>query len=192
MKECSAFKSLLSLFSGGELNREEFRRVDAHLIRCVECRQEEEQFSQVIRQARKAAFREYHLSESVRHRIALEAASRVSRKHWGFPMPVFPLPVRPGLLAAMAAIVVALIVLPLAKRHGAGPVGRPPEVSAIRVTTDGTVVRLAWSDGSHDSYRVYKSSDARSLSGAEVHVVKGNVWTDRDPESSPIVFYRIE
>ena len=54
------------------------------------------------------------------------------------------------------------------------------------------VVKLAWSDGTRGAYRVYKSTDPRDLDRAEVHVVKGNVWTDSEAGTGPIVFYRIE
>jgi hypothetical protein len=88
-------------------------------------------------------------------------------------------------------MVLALVSLPVALRHSSGP-AQNAEISAIQITTDGGVVRLAWSDGSRDSYTVYKSSDPRALGQAEAHVVRGNVWTDSRPQSSQIVFYRIE
>ncbi len=88
-------------------------------------------------------------------------------------------------------MVLALVALPAVMRHGFGPT-RNPAVSTIDITADDGVVRLAWSDGTRDAYRVYKSTDPQDLEGAEVHVVKGNVWTDSEAGSSPIVYYRIE
>jgi hypothetical protein len=53
-------------------------------------------------------------------------------------------------------------------------------------------VSLAWSDGNGKSYKVYKASDPRRLGQGSAEVVRGNQWVDRDPESSQIVFYRVE
>jgi anti-sigma factor RsiW len=191
MNGCRAFKSLLSLFSGGELSEAEHLGVEAHLLRCGDCRQEEATFSQVINIARQVTTSEHRLPEAIGNRIVIEAAARASRRPWGFPVPVFSFSAHPGLLAGAAAVVLALVALPVAMRHDTGPV-RQTEVSALDITTDGGVVRLAWSDGSRDLYTVYKSSDPRVLGQEEAYVVRGNVWTDSRPESSPIVFYRIE
>ena len=191
MNGCRAFKPLLPLFSGGELGEAEHRRVEAHLVRCSDCHQEEATFSQVIGIARRVTATEHRIPKVAANRIVLDAVGRASRRPWGFPVPVFSFSAHPGLLAGAAAVVLALVALPVAMRHGTGPV-RQTEVSTLNITTDGEVVRLAWSDGSRDSYRVYKSSDPRALGQSEVHVVRGNVWTDSRPGSSPIVFYRIE
>ena len=96
-----------------------------------------------------------------------------------------------ALFGVIAAMVLALVSLPVALRHSSGP-AQNAEITTIHLTTDGGVVRLAWSDGSRDTYTIYKSSDPRALGQAEAYVVKGNVWTDSRPESAPIVFYRIE
>ena len=191
MKTCGAFKPYLPLFSGGELNEAEHRRVELHLASCVQCQEEAETFSQVINLARMVCVPGNHIPVMVRNRIALEAASRASRRPWSFPVPVFSLSAHPGLLASAAAIVLTLIALPVTLRHGSGP-SRTADVAVIDITVDDGVVRLAWSDGSHDSYTVYKSTDPRTLEPSEVHVVRGNVWTDAEPESSAIVYYRIE
>lgn len=95
------------------------------------------------------------------------------------------------MLAAATAVLVALVALPV------GFMDRPdtPGGGAVRelevVAQDG-VVRLAWRDGEKETYRVYKSDDPRSFSGADAYTVWGNVWTDQDPGSSQIVYYRIE
>ena len=191
MNGCRAFKPLLPLFSGGELSESEQVSVEAHLVRCGDCRQEEATYSQVIRIASRVSASEHRIPEAIGKRIVIEAAARASRRPWGFPVPTFSLSGHRGLLAGAAAVVLALVALPVVMRHGTGPV-RQNEVSALDITTDGGVVRLAWSDGSRDSYRVYKSADPQALGQSEVHVVRGNVWTDNRPESSPIVYYRIE
>ena len=191
MKSCKVFESMLPLFSGGELSEAEHATVEAHLARCCDCRDEEATFSQVIDLARKITCSEQRIPVADRNKIAIQAAARASRGLWGFPLPAFSISAHPGLLAGAAAMVLALVALPAVMRHGSGP-ARNPAVSTIDITTDGGVVRLAWSDGTRDAYRVYKSTDPRDLDGAEVHVVKGNVWTDSEAGSGPIVYYRIE
>lgn len=191
MNGCRAFKPLLPLFSGGELGEAEHLSVEAHLARCADCRQEEATFSQVIRIAKRVTMSEHRIPAAIGNRIVIDAAARASRRPWGFPVPAFSLSAHPGLLAGAAAIVLALIALPVAMRHGSGP-ARPTAISAIDITADGGVVKLAWSDGTREAYKVYKSTDPRDLERAEVHVVKGNVWTDSEAGTSPIVFYRIE
>jgi putative zinc finger protein len=190
MKSCGSFKSSLPLFAGGELNEAEHRIVELHLARCEDCREETLTFSQVINTARNMPLSEYQLPVAVRNRIALEAAEGATRGLWGLPVPVLFFSPRPGLLAAAAAVVLALVALPVTLRHGSGP-ARQSEVSALDITVDGGVTRLAWSNGSRDSYKVYKSTDPRVLEQSEVHIVRGSVWTDTEPESSAIVFYKI-
>jgi hypothetical protein len=134
---------------------------------------------------------EYRIPSSVRNRIAFSAAERATRRPWGSLVPVFSLSARPGLLAAAAVVVLALVALPVTLRRGSGTASQP-DVPVLDITAAGGVVRLAWSDGTRDSYRVYKSTNPRSLEQSEVHVVRGNVWTDTRPEAAAIVYYRID
>jgi len=191
MKSCGSFKSLLPLYSGGELTEAEHEGVESHLTLCTSCREEEATFSQVIEIAKNASISEYRIPSMVRNRIALSAAERASRRPWGFPMPVFSLSARPGLLAAAAAVVLTLVALPVTLRHGSGQASQS-EVPILDITTDGGVIKLAWTDGSRDSYKVYRSTNPRVLEQSEVQVVRGHVWTDTRPESASIVYYRID
>jgi hypothetical protein len=191
MKSCGSFKSLLPLYSGGELTEAEHEGVESHLTLCTSCREEEATFSQVIEIAKNASISEYRIPSMVRNRIALSAAERASRRPWGFPMPVFSLSARPGLLAAAAAVVLTLVALPVTLRHGSGQASQS-EVPVLDITTDGGVIKLAWTDGSRDSYKVYRSTNPRVLEQSEVQVVRGHVWTDTRPESASIVYYRID
>ena len=133
---------------------------------------------------------EHRMPASMRNTIALEAAGRASRRSW-FGLPAFVLAQRPGLVASMAALVLALVALPMAFRNGVSPL-RQEGPMRIEVVARGGSVHLAWQDGERDTYTVYKSTDPRTLGSAEAHVVTGNAWTDTRPESSPVVFYRIE
>ena len=192
MNNCSRYRSLLPLFCGGELSEAEVRDVQGHLARCKACLEEEGTFSQVIGAAKQISSAEILVPEWARRRISLEAAARASRTPWGLPMPMFSLSSHPGLLAGVAAVLLALVALPVAMRHGGSELGGPAEVSTIEITSYDGVVKLAWNDGSRDAYKVYKGSDPRDLGRGEVHLVKGNIWTDNKPGSSPIVYYKIE
>jgi len=133
---------------------------------------------------------EYRIPSGVRNRIALSAAERATSRPWGSFLPVFSLSARPGLLAAAAVVVLALAALPVTLRRSG--TASQPDVPVVDITAAGGVVKLAWSDGSRDSYRVYKSTNPRVLGQSEVHVVRGHVWTDTRPESASIVYYRID
>ena len=130
---------------------------------------------------------------AVRTKIASEAADRVlhGSSSWFQPLPVADYWVRPALLAGAAAVVVALLAIPLLlrSRQESSPQER---VRAIQVVAQDGVVRLAWSDGDKDFYTVYKGTSPRAFSRKEAHVVKGTVWTDSEPSSSPVVFYQVE
>ena len=168
-------------------------RLQAHLSLCEGCRRERARYSAMVGMAKESYKGEYRLPDVVRMRIAREAAERVARRPWSLPMfglGSWSLPPRPGLLATLTAATIALVVLPIALRTGSKPAHEA--AVQIQVVNEGGAVRLAWSDGTKSSYTVYKSSDPREVARAEIHRVKGNVWTDEDPGSSPIVFYRIE
>ncbi len=192
MSDCSTIKPVLPLFLDGEVESGELRKIEAHLAFCPSCREEHETFLKVISTAREAMAVQVELPVATRRKIAIEAARRASRPRWPLAFPAFALPARSAfLLTGVAAILLALLTLPVVVQHRGSP-AQQADVSTIRVTSDGQAVRLAWSDGTRESYTVYKSYDPRSLRGAEVHVVKGNVWIDRDSARSPIVFYRVE
>jgi anti-sigma factor RsiW len=193
MRDCQALRDLLPSSVTGDLTGEEMGRLQAHLNLCEGCRQERARYSAMVGVARDSYEAEYRLPDSVRARIARGAAERVARRPWSLPafgLGSLSLPSRPGLLATLTAAAIALVVLPLALRIGSKPAHET--AVQIQVVNEGGAVRLAWSDGTKSSYTVYKTSDPRGVARAEVHRVKGNVWTDEDPGSSPIVFYRIE
>ena len=192
MSECSKIKSLVSLAAGDDLPADETGRVRRHLAVCPSCRAEESVVSELVLAARSAGRADFQLPDSVRQRIALEAAGSAVRGRsvsW-LPVRVLLMP-RYRLMTAAAACLVALLV-PLALRHQAQLSSRADGVTRIEVVADQGVVRLAWSDGQKASYTVLKTSDPRNVSAGETHVVRGNVWVDRQPDSSPVVFYRVE
>ncbi len=192
MSDCSRYEILLPLSARGDLGERERPAVQAHLAVCQACRDEEAKFLAVISVSRAALVADHELPAFVRSRIAREAAARSARRSWRLPLPILDLKARPGLLATVTAMLVALLVLPVALRTGTG--GMPAGEAAVRieVVTDGRTVHLGWSDGTRSSYTVYKSSDPRAVTRGEAHHVRGNAWTDDDPCSSPVIFYTIE
>jgi len=120
----------------------------------------------------------------------MEAAGRANRGFW--PFPVVLLPGRAAWTASAAAVLV-LAVLAVTFSSRSGPLQNSQQrISKLDVVADRGVVRLAWSDGEKVTYTVYKTADPRIAARGESHVVKGHVWVDTDPDSSPVVFYRIE
>jgi hypothetical protein len=192
MSDCSRYKILLPLSARGDLGEREIPAIQAHLAVCQACRDEEAKFLSVISVSRAAMAADHELPPFVRSKIAREAAVRSARRSWRLPLPILDLQARPGLLATVTAMLVALLVLPVALRTGGG--NQPAGEAAVRieVVTNGRTVHLGWSDGTRSSYTVYKSSDPRAVTRGEAHRVRGNAWTDNDPESSPVVFYTIE
>ncbi len=134
------------------------------------------------------------MSSVVRRKIAVEAAERASRGLWSWPLTALLPRQVPVFATAMAALLVVVAGLPIALRQGRQMISpdRTAEVMQIEVVVDGDAVKLAWSDGNRQSYTVTKTTDPRAGSRQEAHLVKGNVWVDADPQSSPVVFYKIE
>jgi hypothetical protein len=193
MIQCSKIRPLLALSAGGDLGKKDDLKVSLHLAGCSGCREEAAEFASMIRLAGRAGAVQFELPTGVRNRIALEAAGRARRGVWVFPFPAsLAFSGRPTLLAAAGALLAGLLSLPILMRAVPGTPRHGTEVTRIDVMADAGVVRLAWSDGKKSSYRVYKSPDPRDFSKGQVHLVRGNVWTDAEPGSARIVFYRID
>ncbi|MFQ5877150.1 MAG: zf-HC2 domain-containing protein [Acidobacteriota bacterium] len=196
MSDCARFRPLLPLDAGGELDRREGAAVRAHLDACPGCRAEASDFSRLVALSRGLGSPGGTLPEPVRAGIAREAARRASRepvwRAWAAALPSAPALLRPLPVAVAGALLLALAALPVAFRSGAPGGGRAERPLTIETAIEGGRVTLAWSDGQKESYTVYKSADPRGFPPREAHVVRGNVWTDPDAGSSPIVYYRIE
>ena len=202
MSDCAKIRTLLPLSAGGDLDACGEKTVRAHLVGCAACRAELAEFAQVISVGRVIGSGDCRLPAAVKRRIAAQAADAVRGgfwKAWSGGLSWQPGRI-PGLKAAtLAAALVALVAVPVAMRDGAEG---PPETTVaeraagaperIDMSFQGGTVRLAWSDGREGGYIVSKSSDPRGLAGVEKHRVEGNAWVDRDPETSLIVYYRIE
>ena len=194
MKNCDAIKPLLALSAGSDLDPARRESAENHLATCQTCRSEHQKFLGVITAARGVRKYELTLPTGVRNKIAADAAAHAARPR-PFPWLLFPaggFSLRPGTLAAVTACLVVLLAMPILRRELTSPVRDGEVAPRIEVVADGQVVRLAWVDGQRESYTVFKSTDPRSTTKGEAHVVRGNVWVDQKPNSSPVVFYRIE
>jgi hypothetical protein len=131
-----------------------------------------------------------------RNKIAISAAERSRSRPWASRLLQWNFTRHPGLMATAAALLVAVVAMPVMVREGRNQAavggGNENLTIEVRAAEDGGAVRLAWTNGDRGSYTVYKSHDPRLLTHAEAHEVAGNIWTDTDPESARFVYYRIE
>ncbi len=201
MNACDELPRLLSLISEGNLSAEKAASVSAHLSGCEGCRLADLTFRSMVVSAKSEYSDEHGIPVSVRRKIAAEASERVLRPIWSWSMLALMPRQVPVFATAMAALLVIVAGLPLARHGGEKASGRgivaetapkDDQVMQIEVVADGGSVKLAWSDGNRRSYTVYKTADPRAGGHQEAHLVNGNVWVDSDPQSSPVVFYKIE
>jgi len=189
MSDCRDLKAMLPLYSGGDLEDAESAVLERHLGFCDACRSIMSEYRQVIESEVFAASGDINLPDVARRRIALESADTARRNGW---MAFSGKGLRSGAMAVAAAALFALVAVPFALRNGGN--GTPGhEITEIDVvsTPDGQVT-LAWTNGSQDSYTVYKSGNPRDFRDGEAHVVLGTVWTDTSPAPGQVVFYRVE
>ena len=188
MNGCSPIERLLPRFAGGELSPKDFDRVSGHLRECGACASEAEAYRLAIETARGVWGQPSRLPPVVVSRIAHRAADEALVAPW-WRRPVFVGP-QVGLAAGLSMAALCLVLaLPMmrnrAPQQPAGPVRLDMQVE------DG-VVRVAWSDGKGRPYKVYKATDPRLLGQGKADLVTGSQWVDKHPDSSQIVFYRVE
>ena len=193
MNGCAEVNGLLPLSAGGDLDARTQERVSVHLAGCAACRAEDALYRGMLSSISGSFSSNYSIPAAVRTRIATKAAERTSRPGWIAWLPArFPA----GRLAMLSAATIILLVtaISLTLRSGDGH-SIAPERSVMQIEVkraEGGGIRLAWSNGRMGTYTVYKSHDPRLFSHSETHVVAGNIWTDEDSASGPIVYYRIE
>lgn len=183
---------MIELQAGGRVRPGAEATVRDHLAGCGECRRAVADYAFVVRQARAAFPAKLELNDFVRARVARNAAAEALRAP--FWRRFAAIPQTPAWGAVAPALLVALVVaLPLALQRAPEPVASAAEVPVrIEMQAHAGAVSLAWSDGRGKAYKVYKSSDPRRLGQGRPEVVTGNQWVDEDPESSQVVFYRVE
>ena len=191
MNACGPFKHLLSGYAAGDLTARQASRVEAHLSVCQACSLEIDKFAQIAEVVRRQYGGRYALAGVARRRVLAEAANRPGRFSWLFPA-TFSVQAWSRLALASAAAAVLALSVPLYHHSGTAPEPRSEEVAQVQVVADHGVVHLAWTDGRKESYTIYKSQDPRGHARTRAFVVRGNAWTDNDPDTSPVVFYRVE
>jgi anti-sigma factor RsiW len=191
MLTCPEAKAHLAEFAYGELSGDFPRLVSEHLAACPACTAVVAEYKELVSLSRSALAAEKSFPPAVVARISRQAAEDVTRPSWWrrlVPMQVTPV------LAAAAPAVVALVALGIGLAvktgHPTEPQSQMPARLDMQVEANG--VRLAWTDGRGRAYKVYKTSDPRLLGRGKGTVVQGNQWLDQEPDSSPVVFYRVE
>lgn len=191
MSTCSQVRTHLAEFVFGESIGEATRLVTDHLAGCSACRSEVAEFKELMSVTRETLVADGALSPAAVARISRQAAEAASRPTWWrrlVPMQVTPV------MAAVVPAMVALLALGigLAVRSGRMIESASQIPARLDMQVEAKGVRLAWTDGRGRAYKVYKTSDPRLLGRGKGTVVQGNQWIDQEPDSSPIVFYRVE
>jgi anti-sigma factor RsiW len=188
MNHCGPIERLLPRFVGGELRPKDFDKVSGHLKECGACASEAESYSLAIEAARGAWGEPSRMPAVVVTRIADRAAGEALVAPW-WRRPVFVGPqvsLAAGLSMATLCLVLALPMMRnQAPESAAGPV-------RLDMQVEGGMVRVAWSDGKGRPYKVYKATDPRLLGQGKAALVAGSQWVDMHPDSSQVVFYRVE
>lgn len=191
MSTCSQARPHLAEFAYGELTGQASHLVTGHLAGCPDCRAEVAEFKELRLATRGSLVAGGALSPAVIGRVSRQAAEAVNSPAWWRRL--VPMQVTPVMAAAVPAMV-ALIALGigLAVRNGRTIESGPQIPARLDMQVEAKGVRLAWTDGRGRAYKVYKTSDPRLLGRGKGTVVQGNQWLDQEPDSSPIVFYRVE
>ena len=126
VKNCDSIRPLLPLSAGEDLDPRDRTPVAEHLRLCRACREEESQFRAMIVSARKTYINRYELPAIDRNRIAIAAAESARQRAWIRLFPIFAPPRGAGLMAVAAAVLVALVALPLSSRNGGGRPSQMP------------------------------------------------------------------
>jgi len=189
---CEAATSLIPLAAGGDLPAEDQESLEGHLVDCGHCMTELADYRELLAKSGGSVAFDLQMQPGVRRSIAVTAAAAVTGRRRWIPR-LFPAqPLMRGLLTAAAAVML-LTGIQFSLRTRSGSESLPePGGAFLEVAAVGNQVQLAWSNGARESYRVFKSHDPRVFTEAEIFEARGNVWTDPDPGSSGIVFYRVE
>lgn len=192
MTDCALYRQALSLVGSEDLDSALASQVEAHLRACPACAAEAAGYTSLLAEVRAALTVEEALPAAVVQRIADRSAEAVLQAPW-WRWLVPPVPVHGWAAAVPAMVLMVMMAAPfLLTRDAARPVAQAPVKLDMQVEGDG--VRVAWTNGQHRSYKVFKTSDPRLLGtgSGEMQVVRGHEWVDRNPDSATIVYYRVE
>jgi anti-sigma factor RsiW len=192
MTDCRRAKEILPLYGGGELDPREMESIRNHLLRCASCSTEMADYERVSTEVRLAFQGGDSLPSGVVARVAEKAASDAVRPPWWRILVPMALP-RPALVSAVPmALLVLAVVVPVAVRHRTAPERGSESPASIQIQMESGAVHVSWLDGRDRPYRVYKSTDPRDLGQGRAQMVRGNVWVDKQVDTAPVVFYRID
>lgn len=158
------------------------REVSEHLAGCDSCRALAEKLSA--------------LQKRTRFDVSVDPAYIAYRKRIILQKLPLPEPRYAGLLRLVRVSIVALFAIALFLPHSKAPQPAPNAAVSQQAQIDfelvkkGSAVELHWKGDTRRSYRVYKGPNPASLK--PVQQVKGVAWMDPSPNSSPILFYKIE
>jgi hypothetical protein len=135
------------------------------------------------------------LSEAARGRMVRAIrASIPERKSRAIDFADLFLPTRRwALLAAVPAVLLTVVLGPLAVRTDLGPVGTvgSEHETTLRLAKADGIALLLIADG-QGPHRVYKSSDARRMTSGEVITVTDGAYRDRLEGGPSLVFYQVD
>jgi anti-sigma factor RsiW len=192
MTDCALYRRELPLFGSEDLEPSRRTEVEAHLRGCRACETEAAEYVTLLAGLRRGLKADGVLPAQVVRRIAEGSAEAVLAAPWWRRL-LPPVPAH-GWAAAVPAMVLAVVVAApfLLSRETARTVPQAPVRLDMQVEGDG--VRVAWNNGQHRTYKVFKTTDPRLLAAGsgQVQVVRGHEWVDRNPGSSAIVYYRVE
>lgn len=156
--------------------------VSEHLAGCESCRQ--------------LSVRLGRLDQVARFEVDVDPAYTAFRKRLILQKlnTIQPEPRYAGLLRlARVAIVAGFAIALILSQHGAHQKQAPASAQAaidFELVKSGNIVQLRWKGDPRQEYRVYKGPNPSRMS--PVQQVKGVAWIDNKPDSSPILFYKIE
>jgi anti-sigma factor RsiW len=152
---CDVIRPLLPLSAGGDLDPRELKRVSEHLLGCASCKKEEATFRQVISVAGSAYSSRYQLPPIVRNRIAISAAERARNRSWTARIPLWGLLAagRPGLMASVAALLIAAVAVPTLFAKGSYTVYKSHDPRLLTHAEAHEVAGNIWTDTDPGSAR---------------------------------------
>lgn len=177
MQSCARFEGALY---EGQITPE----VSEHLAQCGSCRELAGRLDQLDQTARFDVTIDPRFAEFRRNLILQRLATlQVDPPHaWALKL------LR---MALVAAIALALFLPHNSAQKQTKPARNAAEAAIdFELVKDGDIVQLRWKGDPHREYCVFKGPNPGQL--APVQQVRGVAWVDDKPDSSPILFYKIE
>lgn len=191
MSDCTRFHQLLPLAASDDLDLSMREALEAHLDGCAVCSAEVIETKRLLSDVRMALEIQETLPLGAVTRISTRAAEDIVAAPWWRRLAP-PVPVHGWSAAVPALLLAVLVAAPFVLNHESVPAPQAQGPVKLDMQVEGDGVRVAWSNGHNRTYKVFKTSNPRLLGSGPAQVVKGHEWVDREPESSTIVYYRVE